>query len=364
MRGWVRQVAVNVVLFGVFVEVASRLALATPGFLARVAHDTASGRKVSSLVLAGDQSLGALTGTGGFVGHPVMGWTGGPWSSDAVNVGPDGRRWTHAPDRPPADGVLRVTLLGDSFVFGDEVPDEESFAWLLAERTGWDVQNLGVVGYGLDQAWLRWREEAKGEGSDVVVLGMSGVTALRVGRSWDSWAKPLFSVDDEGQLQASNLPIPDADALRLRPWSSRALLLGEVWWERWTRPRDHEMAAAPVVAAIVRQLEAEVQADGGRLVLAWLPIDAEYRPDPFDVTRGYWSVFRDLCAEGRVCVDLLPAFRADVAAGVTITRGAHWTPRGHEIVAEGLISTIRAVLPVDDAPPSGDAGEAGDVAER
>ena len=103
--------------------------------------------------------------------------------------------WTIAPDRDAADGIHkssaeglrtmnrgtdlrsqqaqhRVALFGDSFTFGEDVPFEQSWGHFLEAHTspGTQVLNFGVDGYGLDQAYLRFRREVNKWTPDATVL--------------------------------------------------------------------------------------------------------------------------------------------------------------------------------------------------
>lgn len=63
-----------------------------------------------------------------------------------------------------------VICIGDSFTHGDEVLFEETWPYYLAESTGLKVLNLGVGGYGIDQAGLRhFKEKQKAK---LVILGL------------------------------------------------------------------------------------------------------------------------------------------------------------------------------------------------
>jgi hypothetical protein len=57
---------------------------------------------------------------------------------------------------PP--GVTRIVAFGDSFTHGDEVPNQETWEYLLEQsRDEVEVMNFGVQGYGADQAYLRYK---------------------------------------------------------------------------------------------------------------------------------------------------------------------------------------------------------------
>ena len=72
---------------------------------------------------------------------------------------------------PAGDGFGSpcVSLYGDSFTFGAEVSSTAAWGNRLAERLGCRVDNYGVVGYGTDQAVLRFLE-TPGDASPFVIL--------------------------------------------------------------------------------------------------------------------------------------------------------------------------------------------------
>jgi hypothetical protein len=67
---------------------------------------------------------------------------------------------------------LRILILGDSFTFGDEVSDDETYASYLQEMLPHvEVINMGVHGYGHDQMLLLFKEEGVKYDPDIVILG-------------------------------------------------------------------------------------------------------------------------------------------------------------------------------------------------
>jgi hypothetical protein len=77
----------------------------------------------------------------------------------------DGGRWRITLDAagrrvvtPAADPMLpHVLVLGDSFVFGDSIDQDDHFLHGLRRRAAVNVHNLGVVGYATDQELLAFR---------------------------------------------------------------------------------------------------------------------------------------------------------------------------------------------------------------
>jgi len=103
----------------------------------------------------------------------VLGWSPNrehPW------ITKDGRRQslTLPTTRP-------TSAYGDSFVFGDEVANEETFPHQLSLLVGSSVKNYGVGGYGPDQAIIRLKRHLDaGQRPEIVILGMASENIARV----------------------------------------------------------------------------------------------------------------------------------------------------------------------------------------
>jgi hypothetical protein len=92
------------------------------------------------------------TGVGRMAYHPQLGWIprpgrfSGDWTSnvDASSIRSTGRSITTRP----------ILAVGDSFTFGDEVEDSETWAANLEEFLNKRVLNAGVGAYGIDQPFF------------------------------------------------------------------------------------------------------------------------------------------------------------------------------------------------------------------
>ncbi len=72
---------------------------------------------------------------------------------------------------PLFEKANRIMFLGDSFVWGYDVEQEERFSDLLrSSLIEWDVYNLGVSGYGSDQELILLKEEFDTYKPDLVFL--------------------------------------------------------------------------------------------------------------------------------------------------------------------------------------------------
>ena len=117
----------------------------------------------------------------------------------------------------------RIALIGDSFTFGLEVRYEQTWGALLEQALGSDYQvlNFGVDGYGVDQAYLRYRRDVRPWQPDIVILGMIDDDFRRsmcvygflcFPRSEIPFPKPRFLMAN-GELSLANVPLPLPDSI-------------------------------------------------------------------------------------------------------------------------------------------------------
>lgn len=337
--------------------------------------------------------------------HDRLGWIGRDRVDDTfewVDCSHRVRQNEHGfrgPDHPFArTGARRAVVLGDSFVWGFGVEDDEIFTHLVerAADPPLEVVNLGVSGYGPDQELLLWRELGRNWQPDTVVLLVTPYTDLVdvASNERHGYAKPVFRLTEDGELRLANVPVPtrrewaEKAERSTAPPSWAATLLGrsvtanlvvtnlarlEVarrWleggglifnrrpgydWEHlvFQVDPDPEIARAwAVLEAVVATFASEVRAAGAELVVA-------LAPSPVQVYPELWARFRARVGEapgeldrelpnrrlaavaarvGVGIVDLLPDLRAAAATDpyLYFPVNDHWTAAGHRVVAERL----------------------------
>ncbi len=113
-----------------------------------------------------------------------------------------------------------IIAVGDSFVFGDEVSDNETWPAYLEGMLGARVINGGVCGYGIDQSFIRARKLVSEYNPDILVFGFTPDDIRRSGLSvYLRVPKPYFSIVAERlmlhneHLAAENIKSND-DVLR------------------------------------------------------------------------------------------------------------------------------------------------------
>ena len=110
----------------------------------------------------------------------------------------------------------RIAVVGDSMTFAQGVKFEDSWAHLLETALGPDVEvlNFGVPGYGVDQAYLKFKTEVLAWKPDAVVLGFPEHNLHRTMTvypfiNWPDWDWPFSKprlVLEQGQLRGLNVP--------------------------------------------------------------------------------------------------------------------------------------------------------------
>jgi len=108
----------------------------------------------------------------------------------------------------PADGRAPILAVGDSFTFGEEVSDAETWPADLQRLTGRRVLNGGVSGYGFDQIVLHTELLAPlyDPASIVVAFIADDIRRTEMRRMWSA-DKPYFDLEgDTPRLR--NVPVP------------------------------------------------------------------------------------------------------------------------------------------------------------
>ncbi len=258
----------------------------------------------------------------------------------------------HAPvaphdERPP------LLALGDSFTFGDEVDDDDTWPARLERRLGRRVWNAGVFGYGLDQVVLRAERLLDEHAFAGLIVAFIPDDVERCEFSYRFAAKPYFDVDG-GRLRLRNVPVPEpVERLEAPALLARSHLVDFVMLrlarERWLAGahdvvRVHERGLS-VACLLVERLAARCARQGLPL---WLVALGE--PRPASTLRE--QLLRHAGRHGVATLDLVTPL-ADELCGDAARRaefflaGGHYSARGNAWVAERL---ARALAPDRQTP--------------
>lgn len=286
---------------------------------------------------------------------PLLGYVPTPGASGRANVWhrevtitADGVRSNGAP-APPGRPVLAV---GDSFTFGDEVDDADTWPARLEGLLGRPVVNGGVFGYGFDQMTLRAERLLDRYDADPLIVSVLPEDVLRCEYAYRYSWKPYFAIED-GALALHNVPVPGPD--RGPPeesWLWRAmrtsfladLVMRRLEPDAWGVPdtvRAHRQGV-DVARLLVDRLVERTRRDGRALwfVIQWLPGGDEEPARSLEERAAFHGV-----PVIRLVDALEPAAReAGVGALFQLHadgRVGHMKPRGNRLAARAIAARLR-----------------------
>lgn len=300
-----------------------------------------------------------------------LGWAPRPGAKSRdglVEILPSGVRRTAA-EKLDDDTALRIVTIGDSFTFGDEVADDETWpaqleGLLSSSGLNADVVNLGVNGYALDQAVLRFERDGVRLEPDMVILGLQPENLLRnlnvvraiyyPGTSLPL-SKPRFVTEGDHLRTVNHPTAPMEEVLEaLAAPADHPLLEYESWLDaRYEEslpqrsvllslaqslvniyPRGTGYELTPEMAEIgtgaIARLDAAAHSVGARLVIVHLP--RKHDLEEIEAGREPWHGPWLSEVEARYDV-VRPDLRPGLAEGSFQAKG-HYSPRQNKHVAE------------------------------
>ncbi len=313
-------------------------------------------------------AAGAAVLASRFVHDPLAGWRNAPGlREDGLTTNSAGMRGSQefALERRP--GVRRMLLVGDSYTFGANVRDEETFAQRLDAGDlleGWEVLNMAVSGTGTDQQSIVFEEYGSRYAPDVAVLGFFTRDYSRNILWFRDYAKPMFVVDAAVQpdgLRLTRSPVIAPEGL-YEAYATGQRRIGGSSAESWAlsaffagRRSLGEWSVGPGVPAweILSRLMARFQrlAHEAGATPVWLVIPSR---DCLDVGGSTMAALEEACERrarelGLACLRLDAAFRAHAAAHPqdaiyrASSEGGHLSAVGNRIAAEELARLVRGL---------------------
>ncbi len=280
--------------------------------------------------------------------HPHMGWTGWPNLNRAAKTSATGtfrlstdsagRRIVYPTGRQSSKPTPVLLLVGDSFVQGIGVEDEETLGWHMAlglpDRR---VINLGVAGYGTDQMLLSIEDFYRTDPSrvdDIVVVSYEN-DFRDVQNTFDyalARAKPAFRGRGK-DVERVAFTRPFLDRLMDRSelvWFARSKIMYALRPPELPPDAGVDLAVASLdsIRALGRAKGARVYVFGHRQLGPPLGF-------PSEVSDSIWGEF--LRRSG--AVDLTDVVRAGSARPIGFDR-LHWSAEGHRRVARRILEAL------------------------
>jgi hypothetical protein len=386
LRWWASLLAISLVCF-VLLEITSRIFFRYSGPI--TGHNTAATWRISWMKRAHN-------GTGPELPlplemfDPLLGWKNRPsfrnvgplFSADRVTTNSNGARGSTDFPYSRTD-KKRIVVVGDSFAFGQEVNDEETYAAILGSTlSDTEVINLGVIGYGIDQMLLTVKAEALKYSPDLIIVGFISDDIERTLVSFRDFAKPSFVVDSSGRLGLVGTPVPPpAVWIANEPWKSKALDTLEILHSDFRRLVGARRSEAfRLTWMLLKEMARVAEESHTNILFVFEPSDTEIvldnRPDlvakdseAYLSNRAYFAshvrgiarfgekLFVDFTEHERVAsLNLAPVFRKHHADGdQRIDKMGHWNKYGHALAAAEIAQKIQSdelLTPRDEWPTS------------
>lgn len=206
----------------------------------------------------------------------VLGWRyRSGFASETDHITAQGLRGFRVYDSLPGPRTLRVAAFGDSFTYGNEVADGDT--WTVAlEKTNKDLEalNYGVGGYGVDQAFLRYELEGSSLHPDVVLMGFMSDDLRRMVNVYRRFisslelplTKPRFVLRPDRTLSVAANPLPSRGAyqrLLQNPEAVRELGALDHWYSAtvYENPLYDYVASLRVAHALFQRLDRRFASD-------------------------------------------------------------------------------------------------------
>jgi len=284
----------------------------------------------------------------------------------------------------PQPGKVRIVAVGDSFTHCDEVKNDETWeAALEGLRNDLEVLNLGVPGFGTDQAMMRYRRDGVRFRPHISILGIwteNICRNLNIVRYYlnplsSPLNKPRFLLAD-GELKLINSPVMPREVLAqlLSQPEAFPLLQYEYWYDPMeTTPHFYQHSAllraaqsiraqyqrkmrreklysgadpAGIAAtvAIAKQFAKEAEAAGSKPIILLIPMRHHLEEKRLYATEDAFPLGRALRNEHLEVVDLGFELAKDASLDLDrlwIRQGGHLTPAGNLRLAQELETKLR-----------------------
>ncbi len=287
----------------------------------------------------------------------VLGWRNRPNFSGTLNwpyrrteekINPQGwRDQSYAYVKP--EGVFRIAVIGCSRTYGYGVNADETYSKVLEGLLNTDtskkfeVMNMGVNGYGLTQMALNYMEYVRPYSPDLVVLQFYNPTVYRASQTsmWQT-LQPAFVLAGD-KLRLLNSPVPEhrfnvieqqliKHSVLYRFIKEKLIKIEEINKEKFKAgiPSDKELHK--LCARILAQLNHQVSQDNSQLVVFTWRNQGRWMQDILDQAGVRYLLLDDYSDitfwEKQGAIDNPPPT-------------GHWSPVGHQFVAEALYRYIK-----------------------
>lgn len=212
----------------------------------------------------------------------------------------------------------RMMVIGDSFVWGFDVEEEDRFTNKLDENLqDWDVFNLGISGYGTDQELMILEKNYDYYDPELVFLlyctandKLDNMQNLR----YKHFYKPYYTLNESGELELQGVPVPKGpryylgkEGILFKSYIARLALKSY-----YNLKYPQKLAERDPTFELIKRIRDYTEERGSTFVMG--------------LQKGYPELESFLEAEGIEYINVENEF----------VLGLHWTDEGHTYVANEI----------------------------
>jgi hypothetical protein len=256
-----------------------------------------------------------------------------------------------------SDDRYRILCLGDSFTMGYGVNDEDTFPALLDQQhPAIDTINMGLGGYGLDQAYMSYRRDGTKFDVDVLLFSFIIGDFFRMNPLGNvaDMGKPFLKLVD-GDPVAINTPV--VNLLDAPPFGTRVSRTWQTSCLAGLIPKSldapdaanpaagaTEQPFVPVSLRIFEILRDQSKERGQVFALVMLPTQGEVPRKRLPLIDNW--LIPALKKRGIPMIDLRPAFKKVPKTELPghFTMG-HYSKRGNMVAAKAMLEGLRKLDP-------------------
>lgn len=282
--------------------------------------------------------------------HPTRGWSGIPNTiveDENMRITLNSQGFRAFKDFDPTVEKKRIFLIGDSYTFGEEVSDTETFSYFLQEKKPeYEVMNLGIGGYGLDQVLITLMENIETYKPEFIILGFVYDDIFRTELSFRDYSKPFFELDINGELILKNSPVKSPEEIIKNEWRKlKTFDLARIAFEHYRmRIGSFYTDQIELSRRILKEIVDISLSNNATPIFVYLPIS--YDVDPSFTERTIWEKeMFDFCLTTEIkCTTSRPSFlEHSKKYNYRFSTYEHWKGTGHKIVAETILKALDEV---------------------
>ena len=246
----------------------------------------------------------------------------------------------------------RILVLGDSYTFGEEVSDNETYSYYLQQLLpNTEVINLGIHGYGHDQMLIYLREEGIKYKPDIIILGFIHPDMKRNMVNFRDYAKPKFKLKGN-RLKLTASPVPSLEKTLKWDWARPRIfdVVANLRYKFRIQFGLYEKEKDKLTTAILNEIITQSDSINAIPIFVYLPLIKEIAiSDSITLGEKYLS---NLC-ENNKNVNYFSARQyliEQLTLGVTFKERGHWGSVGNYAIAGAIKQYLidGGFVPIDD----------------